>query len=267
MNLSTRSINAAAFSVALGLLVAAGCNKDIPPSSGGAAPAPIASQPVVTPPNTDALPADAPVVSKTAVEFHEECQKDKDAALDKYKKSVIELTGKVNAVTPDGKKPGRCKVYLDGKIACYPAELDAYGKVQDGATIKIKGVIGKDDFGTIVLQKCVFVDVGANPPSVVTAEQLVNEFASDEKAAFAKYAGKFAVLTGEVVSKTKGKRNEVLVRLKGSEKGSLDVEFNSFQNDYFDPIQPGQKVKLLVTVDVFKDLVLSTTFDCIFSKP
>jgi phage FluMu protein Com len=87
------------------------------------------------------------------------------------------------------------------------------------------------------------------PPgtSVLTAEQLTNEYAANPKATNEKYQNKEVVVTGIVASKGPKKLSAVSVYLKGNGGFQVDCGFLAGDDSPSDRIQVGQQVKLLGT--------------------
>src|SRR5262249_53463981 len=101
-------------------------------------------------------------------------------------------------------------------VRCVLTDTKPWRKVSPGSKVKVRGKSSETTAGD--LNPCEIVEASPNPAVVITAAQLVKEFAADRDAAVKKYDEKWAIVTGEVVAKGKSEFCPVLISLKGDAK-------------------------------------------------
>src|SRR4051794_16467528 len=204
------------------------------------------------PPKADLARAKADV-TMDAESWHAEWAKGIEAASNKYKGKIVELSGVVDHPSDDP----YCKVgYIYLKIKsggigprCALDDPAPWLKVGPGCTIKIKGVV--PEFGSAgSLYPCIVVESSPNTCQEITAVQLAKEFAADKKAAEDKYRDKWLIVVGELTGKEPSKIDEgrfIYLILKGD--GGVGVKAYVPHNTderkkANDDLKSGQKIKV-----------------------
>jgi hypothetical protein len=222
-------------------LVTAGCTRVSPP------PAP-PEEKVLPRPVKDPAPPDVtdtpPKFTLTADELAREYQKDRAAADKKYDGAVIEVSGEVSMVGTN--LAGDALVFLNDRLTCATVDKEPWASVSKGQKVTIKGA-WLQSRGSASLEGCVIVEKGPNPATVLTAEQLAAEYAAGRQAAINKYKEKYLIVTGEVVTKDENRAGAPVLRLKGTDKVSVDCGFTADDEakKAVEPLAAGHKVKVI----------------------
>ena len=180
--------------------------------------------------------------SMSAADFVSEFRKDQKAMKEKYKNKIVELKGIV------GLFHGDSGVYLqvDDDRRAAPCGIkkssQPWARVAKGQEVTIKGLYPEKDFGQPGLNNAVLVSPPPNAAILTNPKDLVDEFVKDPEATSKKYAGKSMILSGEIVSSEKNKKELFVttVRLKGTDDNPLVCHFHS--------VYSPEEQKLLATI-------------------
>jgi hypothetical protein len=186
----------------------------------------------------------APDISISPAEFRAEFARNGQAAMQKFKGKVIELTGVVAGVGQDPfeRAPG-ISLKADGMwtVSCVTTDPKPWLTVSPGSTVKLKGTLPTAiTFEHPTLANCQVTSSGGKPP-FVTATQLTKECASDIKAAHAKYNEKWVNLEGEILNTNPPAGNDMIVRLKGEEGYTINC---AIDKRGLESAKPSQKLKV-----------------------
>src|SRR4051794_25512505 len=142
-----------------------------------------------------------PQFSLTSKEFAEEYKKDRQAAEDKYKDKVVELSGLVAEVRRDSSKENF--LLLEGAekdisgVACYTTDKEPWRQATPGQTVKLRGR-WREFALAATLDGCVVMKVTGPAAPSLTADELAKEYAADPDATSKKYDRKYLFVRGEV---------------------------------------------------------------------
>src|SRR5262249_20789801 len=100
------------------------------------------------------------------------------------------------------------------------------------------------------LNPCEIVSAGPNPGVSVTAQDLAKEFAADRQAARKKYDDKWAVVTGEVIARTKSDLCAVVLTVKGDGDITLACCFGEAYKRTTEGVKVGSQVELFGKLQV-----------------
>jgi hypothetical protein len=216
------------------------------------------TKPGKTEPDRPQTPAD---FSLTAKAFYDEVTGGISAAAKKYGGKVVELTGKVALIgrNPVDPKEPPSVTLGDGHyvVICTTADKRPWDKCVPGQTVKVRGTVnGSLLLAAVGMQDCQVTVVSGDPALPVTAEDLVNEIAADEKAARKKYDGKVVLLSGELAPGKKGaSSSDRLVELKGDGKRSITCMTWSGDEPFLKKVKAGEPVTFLGELKLTGDKV------------
>jgi hypothetical protein len=204
-----------------------------------------------------------PDFTVTAEAIAKEFKADRKAAVAKYHKKLVEVTGPVHLARMDsGGKPMDLLLFgfQDGVspvfVSCTPTKDDA-GKYQNlqalarGQTVTVRGVVG-DSF-VAVLGECRFVKVGPSTAIPVTVAKLKAMFARPADAK--KNDGK-AVIARVRVAKVEGEKGRItftvadpMSKAKATTNVFIDTWFSDARRKELEAVKPGQVVIVLAVAD------------------
>jgi hypothetical protein len=211
-----------AFAAMAGAALASGCDKaSTTPSNSNASGGRLKDTAPVK--ETASAKAD---FSLTSEQLAKEFETDKGVADAKYKGKMIEVEGPLKDVmiSPSGDITFRLVGFKadDGKpghtICGVPpaAEKEKIKNLTEGQKIKFKGECKGESSGMFVdLLKCEILSIGPDPAISITADQLTQDFAKDQKAAEAKYKDKWLLVEGTVLELAEGNYDSLEVALEG----------------------------------------------------
>jgi hypothetical protein len=197
-----------------------------------------------------AAPLGKPEVTMDATAWHAEFKKDPNAAKQKYKDKVIELTGTIDDVEDDSKgKVGYVCLKVMGdhlRVRVATKDKKPWLTVAPGSQVRVKGKVPESGRPGELFEGEV-VDPGAVKPTFLTAEQIAKEYAADRKATVEKYQNKRMNVEGSIIEKGKSQNCEVQVKLKGQGDIVVSCCFAGVANEIkllLDAAEPGQKLKV-----------------------
>jgi len=205
-------------------------------------------------------PKKAPDFSLSAEELEAEYQMDKQAAEKKYKGKIIELSGVVERLYGDepafiGLHAGKRRLGLP----CVMTDKEPWARVARGQTVKLRGSWATQ--GDLpALYDCMIVDAGPNSAVLLSAAKLAEEYAADPKSVANRYNDKAVILSGEVVE-NKNDESGRIVRLKGTEKVSIELRYGPVFEKRGTNIMAGEVIKVYGEFTEFnfsKDLISLT---------
>ncbi|MCH7727869.1 MAG: WD40 repeat domain-containing protein [Planctomycetes bacterium] len=185
----------------------------------------------------------ARVFKVTAKEFGAEFKKDHDAALAKYKGSVVEITGLVKDVGQH--ISGEHQLILEHvpfhDVYCFMKEKYPWNKGSPGQTVKLKG---RPSAGGRLMD-CVIIEATGDPCPALTADELGKEFATSSAATKKKYDRKYMILSGEIAKVGRDGTAHVIY-LKNSTKFGVTVTFHPFvRKKQTQALKVGQSIKVI----------------------
>lgn len=204
-------------------------------------------EPRPKPPPTEDISKVAPAFKLTAEDFHKEYEADKNAAAQKYKGKVIELSGEVQTVKRIDADRSMLLLKVEKSffgVQCVTTEEQPWAKVAPGQQIKIKGKWPEFSAGAAIID-CVFVETGEYAAIRISAADLAKEYAADGEAAVKKYDKKYLVITGEVVSKEFNSVGAGAVVLKTGNKVKVECSFTADEKDVVKAFKVGQSIKVV----------------------
>jgi hypothetical protein len=222
-------------------------------------------------PNTNSLvaaqtPSTAPKVggktpeslTMSSEELTKECVKDGKAADKKYADKVLLVEGAVLKSKKSGrdwsvqlfgfKEAGTADdKFVDCEFSQKSPSFASLSKLVPGQNVKIKGTfVAVFPYGPRI-GDCELIETGPDTAIRITAEQLTKEYATNDKAADAKYKGKQLVVEG-VVAVQPAQENTNTVLLEGfnpdAEKPKRVAVFSVRLEKEFRALKKGQKVKV-----------------------
>lgn len=199
--------------------------------------------PKATPTKEEAAAAAEPAFKLTADDWHQEWKKDAAAAKTKYGKKVIQLSGAVEVVTPDGHgKYGlvRLKAGESSMVLCNTLDREPWWKVTAGSKVTIKGTASPDSKDGD-LHDCAIVEADKNPALSVTAVQLSKDYKTPAKD---KYEDNWIILEGELLD-TKPANNQLIIKGEGPTKIVCTFSANAIDKERMDAVKAGQTVKVV----------------------
>jgi hypothetical protein len=176
--------------LAAGMSLAAGCGKG---------------------PGAEGPPTATAAIATTSEQLARDYETDRAAADGKYKDRWLVVEGPLEDATlfpagrvlahvaglaadPKTKAPG-----LGVRCEFVPAAGARVADLTKGQTLKCKGrCAGARHVGFVDLTECELLEVGPDPTLAVSAVRLTEEYARDEKAADARYRGKYLLVEGAV---------------------------------------------------------------------
>jgi hypothetical protein len=195
-------------------------------------------------PKDGPVEAGKPAFSLSSGDFFADYQKNMTDARKKYSGKVVELTGKLVAISNDPQK-GKAQFWLEGPdpaknswALCMMTERYPWKNANPRQTVKIKGK--GSEIGAPELTECVLVEVSGDPAPRLTAEQLARE--QTEGTAAKKYQKKYLVITGEI-EKFDDINSALVFKTEGKTK--VSAHFNPDERKRINSWKPGQKVELI----------------------
>jgi hypothetical protein len=260
-------------SVALLLAGLLGCTKSTPPTSNADLPGSSNVKPTVkegTLSGKDKSVSKTPGVTVIAPEeLGKEWQANKEAVLDKYANTTLEVTGSVRSFGIDigGNPVAHIPCGEDEKAALINVatrDKEPWALVGPGQVVTVRGKLDQSHSLFLYLKDAEFVDPKPNKSVTIKAADLAAEVAKDRKAVIEKYKGKGLIVVGEVV-----KRNEkrTTVFLKGTDM--LMIECRTFMvvgDGLGKPLQEGKVARIygvLSTLNVDEDSPIFILKDCL----
>lgn len=187
-----------------------------------------------------------PDYTLSAEEFHAEYKKGSQAAAEKYKKKIIELTGVVDNIGRNiGSDPYiilKVEKELIG-VYCTTRDDEPWLKVLPGQTVKVKGEWPEFSVSAAIVNS-VIVDPGKRVAVEMTAQQLADAFAKDPKALEEKHKDKFIILTGKVVERQFNSVGAASVTLATTGNVKVKCSFTAFEKDGVKALKIGDEVKI-----------------------
>jgi hypothetical protein len=168
-----------------------------------------------------------PDYSMSAIDLTKEFIANKDDAKRKYEGKLIEVSGKVYGVRGSwGREVGveleghkDSKGYRQGVYGVLLPEFHAKGNyLSSGKNVKITGEFSYWDSMSIFVVKCKLEEMEKSDIRSIKAEDLVDEFAKDSKAAEKKYKFFDPVIVFGEVQDCKTDRGFLQIKLKGNGK-------------------------------------------------
>jgi hypothetical protein len=231
--------------LAAGLILAAGCGK-----GPGAEGPPAAAQ-----------AGTATTIALTSEQLAREYKTDRAAADGKYKDRWLVVEGPLEDATlfPAGRvlahvaglaaDPKTKTTGLGVRCEFVPAAAARVTDLTRGQRLKCKGrCAGAAHRGFVELTECELLEVGPDPTLAVSAVQLTREYARDEKAADARYRGKFLLVEG-IVRELREKADAFSIVLEGFDETALSpvrvaVACPAERKEEFAHLKRGNKVKI-----------------------
>lgn len=176
---------------------------------------------------------------------------DPEGAQKKYAGKTIQLTGIVDGIYFDHERNQACIfIKVRGRaigLSCLLREPEPWSKLANEQRVTLRTKVLEKQRSSY-LTDCVIVDAGPNPALVVSAQQLAQEFAKDEKTSSKKYGGKCLIMEGKVIEKIITKDEELLgnvkVLLEGQGKVRIYCRFCAYTDKLTENIRVGDQVKL-----------------------
>jgi Leucine-rich repeat (LRR) protein len=201
----------------------------------------------------------APSFSLSAEKFSEEYKENRNAAEEKYKGKVVELTGVVKSmgrnIADDSYISLEAGKVLFG-VMCVTADAEPWAKVAPGQKVKLKGKWPEFSVGAALIY-CVFLDTGKYEATALSAEQLAKEYVADPEATTKKYKDKYLVISGEVMDRDFNSAGAASITLKVDSKVRVKCHFTAFESKQTRSLKVGQRVKAIgqYTLNFDKDEV------------
>jgi RecJ-like exonuclease len=187
-----------------------------------------------------------PAFRLSAQAFREECKTDLKSADAKFQGKVIELSGRVDRVTPSAVDGPTVFLQVEGDligVPCLSFEDRPWVQVVAGQTIKIKG-LWPIESRLPTLVGCVVTDAGQYAAVRVAASALARELAADGDATIKKYADKQVAVTGRAAA-IQFKSGEATVEFATDHRVKVVCKLDRNLLRLAKQIEPGQTLEVV----------------------
>ena len=200
-------------------------------------------------PTSASGPLGKPDFTVTSKDFVKEHDDNPQTAINKYKDKVVEMTGKIMAISYDG--DGKPEFYLEGArpqaagglwASCLMTDKYPWAKANSGQTVTVKGR-GHAGFPRKLVD-CEIVNVTGDPAPHMTADEFAKRADNPKKDGISEF-----VVSGEILDK-RDPVNSTSIYLK-CQDNKKNVQIHFLPDDYkrlnVANWKPGQKIEVIGT--------------------